>query len=291
MLKGTPEIINCPIENKQFNNRIDTLDIKLDGQLSGRNFTNLINSAVYLNHRTTNINVPIIFNNSVQFNSIRLLGKFNNYDLPLYERSLIYKRNRFRNQPLIITGKTNILGSLTIESNLKSLYPLTTIDLSKLQNRMLSKTRLNIVNAPFVFEQESNANQFNLLNPNSRINNVNPNDFVHLNRNITLPGRLIIEDSLDIVNSLNIQTGSINQFNINELYANSVNRIGNVYLGGNYGDVIFKYLDIKGNLHTKDKLLDDIHLENEYKNKVIDANNIIETPLIFIDAVLLSLQW
>lgn len=291
MLKGTPEIINRPIENKQFNNRIDTLDIKLDGQLSGRNFTNLINSAVYLNHRTTNINVPIIFNNSVQFNSIRLLGKFNNYDLPLYERSLIYKRNRFRNQPLIITGKTNILCSLTIESNLKSLYPLTTIDLSKLQNRMLSKTRLNIVNAPFVFEQESNANQFNLLNPNSRINNVNPNDFVHLNRNITLPGRLIIEDSLDIVNCLNIQTGSINQFNINELYANSVNRIGNVYLGGNYGDVIFKYLDIKGNLHTKDKLLDDIHLENEYKNKVIDANNIIETPLIFIDAVLLSLQW
>ena len=73
------------------------------------------------------------------------------------------------------------------------------------------------------------------------------------------------------------------------MYANSVNRIGNVYLGGNYGDVIFKYLDIKGN--TKDKLLDDIHLENEYKNKVIDANNIIETPLIFIDAVLLSLQW
>lgn len=285
VLKGTPDIINRPIENKNFINRIDVGEINLAGQLSSVNFTNLINRAVYLDKRTTDINVPIIFNDLVQFNKVRLLGKLNNYDLQIYERSLIYKRP-FRNQPpLIIRGKTNIAGSLTIESNLKSLYPLTTIDLGKLQSRILSKTRLNIVNAPFVFEKEFRANRFNLINPNSRINNISPNEFVRLSQNITLPGKLVIEDALDIVNSLNVQSGSINQFNINELYRNAVNRFGNVRLGGNYGDVVFKYLDIKGNLHTKDRLLDDIHLEKEYRSKVIDANNLIETPLIFTDPV------
>ena len=268
-------------------NRVDTRELNLFGQLSGVNFTNLISRAVYLDNRTSDINVPIIFNEPVQFDRVRLLGRLNNYDLPIYERSLVYKRASLnqRNQPLIITGKTSILGALTIESNLKSANPLTTVDLGNLQSRMLSKSRLNVIRAPFVFEQVLKANQFNLANPNAKINNVNPNDFVRLDANITLPGRLVIEDALDIVNSLNVQTGSINQFNVNELYRNAVNRFGNVYLGGNYGDVIFKYLDVKGNLHTKDKLLDDIHLENEYRNKVIDANNVIETPLIFTDAV------
>ena len=288
VLKGTPEIINRAIENKQFMNAIETRELNLFGKLSGANFTDLISRAVYLDDRTSDINVPIIFKDPIEFDRIRLNGKINNYDLQIYERSLIYKRPSFsyrRNQPLIISGKTRILGALTIESNLKSIYPLTTIDLGKLKNTMLSKTRLNIVQAPFVFEQDVKANQFNLINANSRINNVNPSDFVRLSGNITIPGRLVIEDALDIVNGLNIQTGSINQFNINEIYGNAVNRYGNVYLGGNYGDVIFKYLDVKGNLHTKNQLLDDIHLENEYKSKVIDANNVIETPLIFTDPV------
>lgn len=56
------------------------------------------------------------------------------------------------------------------------------------------------------------------------------------------------------MNSLDVQTGSINQLNLNEIYRNAVNRFGNVYLGGNY---------------------DDIHLDNEYSNKVIGANNAI----------------
>ena len=152
-----------------------------------------------------------------------------------------------------------------MESNLKSANPLTTIDLGKLRTRMLSRTRLNVVTAPFVFEKNVRANRLYLIRPAAGINNVHPNDFLRLNGNATLPGRLVIEDALDVVNGLNVATGSINQFN--EIYRKTVNRFGNVHLGGNYGDVISKYLDVKGNLHTKDKLLEDIHLENEYKNR------------------------
>jgi len=288
VLKGIPVIINRFIENKQFLNRVDTRELNLFGQLSGINFTHLLNRAVYLDERTSDINVPIIFNDLVQFDKVRLLGRLNGLDLRIYEGSLIYRRPKInqRNQALIITGPTNIAGTLTVESNLKSAFPLNTINLGELQSRMLSKSRLNVVSAPFVFEHDLKANQFNLVNPLATINNVNPKEFVLLGGNVTIPGRLIVEDALDVVNSLNVQSGLVNQFNINELYTNSVNRLGDVRLGGNYGgDVVFKYLDVKGNLHTKDKLLDDIHLENEYKNKVIDANNIIETPLIFTDPV------
>ena len=288
VLKGTPEIHNRLIESKQFVGRVDTGELRLGGLLSGVNFTNLLQRAVYLDDRSSDISVPIIFNDLVFFDRVRLEGKLNGYDPQIYERSLIYKRpgfNHQRNQPLIITGRTNILGALSVESNLKSVHPLTTIDLGRLQNRMLSRSRMNIITAPFVFEKDVRANQMNLIGPNARINNVNPNDFVRLNGNVTLPGRLVIEDALDVVNSLNVATGSINRHNINEMYRNAVNRFGNVHLSGAHGDVIFKYLDVKGSLHTKDKLLDDIHLENEYKSKVIDAKNVIETPLIFTDPV------
>ncbi|XP_055383336.1 uncharacterized protein LOC129613349 [Condylostylus longicornis] len=268
-------------------------NIDINGTINGKPFNEEILSRVIWLNRENQINNPIIFKNSINFeNDVKINGLLNNENFQSFINDIVWKNNsKFLN-----TNNKNQLNSIKSEKTfINPIEILQNAQITRLnqgETKNLARTNVNKLNFKGNLHIFGNLEIEN-LNIGESFNDIESEVFTDLcrydenlgcyilgNNEIEVKDPITI-DNLNIIGKLNGFENCTNFIN-NLVYKDEPTLIS--------GEIIFEQpIEFKGNIHID--ILNGLNLVNAFENIVYDnENEIIEihSPVIFNEPVIVD---
>ena len=269
-----------PIRNKHFENlQVDTLVAA--GKISGIDFDSFVSRVVTLNS-SQDIRSNINFIAPVNFGSHVDIGLLNDLNVSLHA-SRVIRVDENDNRPIRVTGKKVIKGNLILRNrDLKVNGLVDGVNLTRMAENAFFLSQPNRMLSPLTVEGNVSMDKL-FLGKMSRLDGVNLDDLVYLNRPGVVDLDMIFEEDVKIQGNLFVDTGIVNGCDMTKLFDDAVRL--DVKKAVIRGKTILEVLNIQGNLDVNGTV-NELNLKEAYKNavKTFEAQ-VITSPMHFMDEV------
>lgn len=209
------------------NNSVDINHLIVSDYIQGINFTNFIESLVFLNG-TENVTISgaKTFKNSVTFNNFTITEKFNNIDLEKFFKDVIFIDKPFSiNSTVIFQDNLTIVGDIMITKNLRT-KKIMNINFEELQKAAIYTNKREIIPGTIKCKELIFQSDIEV----ERINNIDMKNLITLHREQIISNILRCRDIA--VGKLDIE-GTVNGQVLSDIFDNTLLLTGNQIVRGN----------------------------------------------------------